>query len=228
MNTKISLVVFSLAILFTGTALHAQSIGVGITPYGSAYRNAGPFRGPYHRPEWQADFMPVPEIVTMHCPMLEPGQGVLVQRVHRGGMASVVYDLEYGDILLTVGDEKIFGLASLPAMPGEDLTVLRRGQVVPVAARAPEPQRDATKARRAPWNRFPLASSRGVVAKAFSSSNESVSVTQHGETISLEMSLPDLDSRPIRFQGTREQIERDVEASDLSPAARQRVLDAIR
>ena len=108
---------------------------------------------------------------------------------------------------------------SLPANMTPDVLVLRRGQVMPLGY--PTASRG--------WN--PFASPRmgaSVSASAFSTGSESVSISQNGNEILIEMSLPDLEAAPIRYRGTAEQIEQQVRNSNLSPAARQRVLDAIR
>ena len=229
MNRQLSLAAIAV-VLFAATAnltAHAQwSIEVpGLTMQPEICR----VEGRYAHPNWLVEFCSVPRLLRMHVPALPAEQGVLINRIAPNGPAALCYDLHVGDILLTADGEPVFGMASLPESPGTELTVLRGGEEISVEARAvcpPQPLADLRP------QSLPLAAPQGnpygASVSAFSSANESVSVSQNGDQITLEMSLPTLQSAPIRFRGTRQQITRDVEASKLSPAARQRVLQAIR
>ena len=181
--------------------------------------------GRYVHPSWQVEFCTVPRLLRMHCPTLPEEQGVLVSQVSRRGPAAMFYDLLVGDVVLTADGKPVFGMASLPNFPGADLTVLRGGEVIAIEAREVCPPVATVDPLRTP---LPQGSPLGASATAYSAGNESVSVAQNGDQITLEMSLPELHSVPIRFRGTREQITKDVQESKLSPAARQRVLQAIR
>ena len=183
----------------------------------------------YVHPSWQVEFCTVPKLLRMHCPMLPAEQGVLISRISRRGTAAQVYDLRVGDVLLSAGGEPVFGMASLPEFPGAALTVMRGGEEVAIEARDVSPTDLMTNQQRLPLAAVvPQANPFGASATAYASGNESVSVSQNGDQITLEMSLPELQSAPIRFRGTREQIMRDVQDSKLSPAVRQKVLQAIR
>ncbi len=67
----------------------------------------------------------------------------------------------------------------------------------------------------------------GVYASAQAGNNESVSVSRNGDQFSIDMSLPNLHAGNISYRGTRDQIQREVENSNLPPAAIERVLEAI-
>jgi hypothetical protein len=228
MNSKLSLVAFSLALAVSVQTLSAQSPWDGVPHTGIIPPQVAQFQNTRTAPNWQMHVERVPQLLRMHCPALSSHDGLVVGRIDPRGAAALTYGLNRGDILLRVGEEPIVGFGSLPRYPGEDLTVMRAGQVITLPAREVDPNALA-KPRPLPWqHRYPLARMSGVAASAFASGNESVSVAQNGDQITIEMSLPELESNPIRFQGTRDEITRDVESSKLSPAAQQRVLQAIR
>ncbi len=77
------------------------------------------------------------------------------------------------------------------------------------------------------FGRFAAPVAGGVSANSFSGGNESVSVSRNGDQISLDMSLPDLTDKPIRLRGSIDQIRKELQASGLSAAAKQRVMQAI-
>ena len=130
---------------------------------------------------------------------------------------------------MTADGEAVFGMASLPESPGANLIVLRGGEVIQsMLGRLAQWTRSAKQSPPSIGSRDAARKRSVTSASAYSSGNESVSVAQNGDQITLEMSLPELQSAPIRFHGTRQQIMRDVQDSKLSPAARQRVLQAIR
>ena len=183
----------------------------------------------YVHPSWQVEFCTVPKLLRMHCSILPPEQGVLISRISRRGPAAMIYDLHVGDVLLTADGEAVFGMASLPEFPGASLTAMRGGEEISIEPRAVCPPDPTVNQQRLPLAAaVPQGNPIGATASAYSSGNESVSIAQNGDQITLEMSLPELQSGPIRFRGTRQQIIRDVQESKLSPAARQRVLQAIR
>ncbi|MFK8110814.1 MAG: hypothetical protein AB8B91_01350 [Rubripirellula sp.] len=190
----------------------------------------GSVQGEVLNPNWNVRFAPVPKMLRLHVPELQAGHGVLISRGSNVPSSGIFYRLQSGDVLLAVGARNIHGMDSIPERPSGTLAVLRRGAVIPVRPIAgcimpPFPRQrglglPTQQLGINPW-------SGGVSAVATSSGNESVSVSQNGNQISLEMSLPDLESQTIRYQGTRESIRRQVESSQLSPAARQRVMEAL-
>ncbi len=70
-------------------------------------------------------------------------------------------------------------------------------------------------------------STTSVSATSIARGNESVSISQTGDQISLELFNPRLDDKPIRFRGSRKQIEEQLQSSDLTEAARRQVLQAL-
>ncbi len=239
MTTKLSITALTIALL-AATSLPAQAqwgmklpgnirLPANIDIPGlSTQPEISRVEGCYEHPNWQVEFCSVPKLLRMHCPALPAEQGVLISRIDPNGPAAMFYDLQVGDIVVTADGEAVFGMASLPESPGANLMVLRGGEVIQVDARAVSPVDSIAKQSPRPMNPAMPQGQLGTSATAYSSGNESVSVAQNGDQITLEMSLPQLQSAPIRFQGTRQQIMRDVQDSKLSPAARQRVLQAIR
>lgn len=228
MNSKLSIVAFSMALAVSVHTLHAQSPWDGVPHTGIIPPRVAQFETNRNAPNWQMQVERVPQLLRMHLPALGSNDGLVVGRIDPRGAAAMTYGLHRGDILLRVGEETIVGFGSLPRSLGEDLIVMRAGQVITLPAREVDPAA-LTKPRAYPWqHRFAPARMPGVAASAFASGSESVSVAQNGDQITIEMSLPELESKPIRFQGTRDEITRDVQSSTLSPATQQRVLQAIR
>ena len=188
-----------------------------------------PATSSYMHPGWQIELKPVPGLVRMHCPILKPEQGLVVGRVMRNSPWTMIYDLRYGDILMTVGGYDVMGLSTLPATPGAELVVLRAGEEVALSPRkdaAIDPMRWRRRGLQAGLSTH--AGNSGVSASSFASGNESVSISQNGQQLSVKMSLPDLHDGPIVFHGTREQVLEQVKNSKLAPAAKQRVIREIR
>ncbi|KAA1260763.1 hypothetical protein LF1_33040 [Rubripirellula obstinata] len=173
---------------------------------------------------WNIEFEPVPEILRLHCPPLQSGQGLVVKRI--GDDFDAQFQLNAGDILLSASGIAIRNVGDLPGQVPAHVMVMRRGQITPLG-----------QGRRfCGWNGYrpgfmnpAMMQQRqgGVSASSYADGNESVSVSQSGNQISLDMSLPGLDAGNISYRGTRDQIQREVESSNLPPAAIQRVLEAI-
>ena len=66
----------------------------------------------------------------------------------------------------------------------------------------------------------------GAFASSSASGNESMSVSQAGDQISIEMSSPD-GGAPIRLRGTMDQVEQQMRNQALSPATRQKIRRAL-
>lgn len=179
---------------------------------------------------WKVEFEPVPEILRWHCAALQSGQGLVVKRVHEDFNAP--YRLLAGDVLLSVSGIPIRSINDLPGTPISQLpltaVVMRRGQIKTLGQSRPIVGWPRNNARFPGPAMMQDLAKVGVYASASAGGNESVSVSQNGDQISIDMSLPQLHAGNIRYRGTRDQIQREVESSNLPPAAIQRVLDAIR
>lgn len=165
---------------------------------------------------WNVEFEPVPEILRMHCVPLQSGpfqsgQGLVVKQVSQAFDASC--QLRAGDILLSASGMPIRSVQDLPSRLPTQVVVMRRGQIILLGQRSAMMQGGPSS---------------GVSASAYAGNNESVSVSQNGDQISVDMSLPSLHAGNIRYRGTRNQIQRKVQSSSLPPAAIERVLEAIR
>ncbi len=230
MTAKLSLAAYSvvlLAAMLPSPARAQWNSGRSVAP--TTQPEIAMVESSYLHPGWLTEFCTVPKLLRMHCEVLPPEQGVLISRIERRGPAAMLYDLQVGDVLLSADGESVFGMASLPEFPGAKLTVMRAGEVISIEPRAACPPDTIVNQQPLPWApAVPTGNGYGVSASAFASGHESVSVARNGDEITLEMSLPELQSAPIRFRGTREQITHEVQNSKLSPAARQRVLQAIR
>jgi len=85
-------------------------------------------------------------------------------------------------------------------------------------------------ARRQTFSPVPMPSSigpNGASAIAFASGNENVSVSQVGDQMVIEMQSPDIGPGQLRMKGTRQQILDELNQSDLSPAAKRKVRQAL-
>jgi hypothetical protein len=190
---------------------------------------------------WNIEFEPVPEILRMHFRSLQEGHGLLVKRVHTD--PNRLYEFLAGDILLSVAGKPIRSINDLPTTPSNNfpvtVIVMRQGQIQPL-------RKDYSKScwpGHRPMSRslpmfmdpgtfkvpatVPGWAKAGVYASAQAGNNESVSVSRNGDQFSIDMSLPNLHAGNISYRGTRDQIQREVENSNLPPAAIERVLEAI-
>ena len=216
MNTRLPLAILSLALVMQLTKPALCDDAANDETQSPRPQSAHVENEPRFHSGWGAEFRAVPGLLRMHVPALHSGHGLVVHRIAKDAATSM---LQVGDVVLSTDGKPVKSLESLPANMTPDVLVLRRGQVMPLGY--PTAQRG--------WH--PYATPRmgaSVSTSAFSTGNESVSISQNGNEILIEMSLPDLEAAPIRYRGTAEQIEQQVRNSNLSPAARQRVLDAIR
>ena len=217
MNTRLPLAILSLALAMQVTRPAKCDDAPSEDSQIAATQPTTIENQPRYHAAWGVEFRSVPQLLRMHIPALHGGHGLVVHRIAKDSAAANM--LKVGDVLMTADGKPVKSFESLPANMTPDVLVLRRGQVMPLGY--PTASRG--------WN--PFASPRmgaSVSASAFSTGSESVSISQNGNEILIEMSLPDLEAAPIRYRGTAEQIEQQVRNSNLSPAARQRVLDAIR
>ncbi|WP_047815965.1 hypothetical protein [Rhodopirellula islandica] len=174
-------------------------------------------------PEWKVQFAPVPELLRVHCPMIAPGHGLVVEQVVESKDAP--FQLQRGDVLMSVDGRPVLEREGAPKLARMTVLVMRRGQMTPVSSPA-QSQFAVPVPRMSQWA-FPGRTGVAVSSSAFSGSNESVSVSQNGDQVSLDLDLPDLHPARLRYQGTRDQIEDEVRSSNLAPAVRRRVLEAI-
>ena len=192
---------------------------------------------------WNVEFENVPQILHMHCQIPESVDGLLVKRISKGFRGPV--RLRQGDIVLFSGGTPVRSIDDLPQQMPADLIVMRRGQVMPLTASPATGGWNQIESILRNENRglgtlpcmtfpggagmpFPPQQLGGVSASAFAGNNESVSVSQNGDQISIEMSLPGLHAEKLQYRGTLSQIEQEVQRSNLPAAAKQRVLEAIR
>jgi hypothetical protein len=174
-------------------------------------------------PEWKVQFAPVPELLRLHCPMIAPGHGLVVERV--GDVKDAPFRLKRGDVLMSVDGMPVLERDGAPKLARLHVLVLRRGQMTPIG-NSGQSQFNQSMPRMSQWA-FPGRTTASVSTSAFAGSNESVSVSQNGDQVSVSLDLPNLHPAPLRYQGTRDQIEDEVRNSNLAPAVRRRVLEAI-
>lgn len=163
---------------------------------------------------WQMSLGPVPELLRIHFPMLPRDSVVLVHQVHPTGIAAE-WGVQPGDLLLEVDRRPLQSAAQMPTTNQcRQMLILRRGRISVLnnpVLQAPAPR---------------ATTSAAVSAISFAGGNESVSVSQSGDQILIEMSIPEAFG-PIRFRGTRQEIVTAVDSSDLSAAAKRKVLTTI-
>jgi len=164
----------------------------------------------------------VPQLLRMHVVMLGPKAGIVCESLAPGSEAESI-GLRAGDILLENGGRRVKNvdhLAQIQLRP--PLVVLRQGQIrvlPPTFAALPGVQPNSAIA----GPRASVSASAASSAQAGRSAGRAVSISQAGDQISLEMSLPRWVDRPIRFQGTRAQIQRELALSDLPAGAKREV-----
>ncbi len=184
--------------------------------------------------EWHVAYRPVPELLRMHLPRLPHDLGLLICEVPATTPIEQPYDLRVGDIVVAYAGAKLRSEDPLPQAMDEPVTIIRGGRLMTLPARhdvagghvSPLRYRWLGPSGR-PTPRAGVGRSSSSVS-AVASGNESVSVSQSGDQIAVEMSLPQLSRAPIRLRGTRQQILDQMDQAGYSPAVRQRVLDAIR
>ena len=192
---------------------------------------------------WNVEFETVPKILRMHCPTPKSVDGLLVKQLGNDFRGPV--QLRHGDVVLFAGGTPVSSIDDLPQQMPADLVVMRRGQVMPLTASPATRGWNQIKPTLRNPNRglgtlpcmtfpggagmpFPAQQGGGVSASSYAGNNESVSVSQNGNQISIDMSLPSLHAEKLQFRGTLSQIEQEVNRSNLPAAAKQRVLDAVR
>ncbi len=177
---------------------------------------------------WGITIAEPPEILRLHCPPLRGDAGVWVRKVDPSSRAAV-QGIQAGDILLTANGRILASSKRLPA-PNQvsELTLLRRGQVRYVSPMGPDPDNFP---RDDDWLRDPTLSARaftGGFAGAFPADHSgAVAISRAGDQINLQMTLPELGRKPIRFRGTRQQIEQQLQESTLTDDGKRRVLRAL-
>ena len=194
----------------------------------------------------------VPHELRLHLPRLAADRGLWVESVPPGSAAAKVGVLP-GDILLKAAGVTVPSDGE-PANidPAQETLVIRRGRmkvlrgesqwgVWPAAGAVPQARaipRTLSPGAGAPRLGMPSGlpgwigrrpGTPGVSASAFSSGGGSaaVSVSQVGNQITAEVSLPTLD-QPLRLRGTASEIEQQISRSRLTEAAKREVRAALR
>ncbi|MCC9643411.1 hypothetical protein LOC71_14090 [Rhodopirellula sp. JC740] len=185
-------------------------------------------------PQWKVQFTRVPPLLAMHLPMLAGDRGLVVKEVADENADNSL--LQEGDVLLAVDGRPVVAGQGVPPMAQANIVVLRRGQSVTLPVHTLPAHTLNGRIHQShtlqpgfapyPWLQ-PRFAAPSVTASAYAGGNESVSVSQNGDQILVEMDLPQLHNGPLRYRGTREQIEEEVRNSNLAPAVRRRVMEAI-
>lgn len=86
-------------------------------------------------PQWGMQISVIPNILRMHCPILDGNVGVLVAEVTKDGHADQ-QGLRHGDVILEINGTRVQNADELPApvigsrgQPDSEILVLRRGHV---------------------------------------------------------------------------------------------------
>ena len=203
----------------TGTRTHSETT----TPVDATTRDATT-----QDQAWGVAIAPPPDILRLHCQPLRGQAGVWVRQVDPNGRAAAL-GIRAGDIMLSANGRMLVASTPLPE-PDQvaDLVVLRRGQVRFVASLHQN------------LPPFPMDNDwmldQSVTASSFSDTlagalpndeSGAVAISQVGDQINLQMTLPELGRQPARFRGTREQIEQQLEKSDLTTDGKRRVRRAL-
>ena len=192
---------------------------------------------PVVEPQPELTLKPVPPILRLHLPILGENLGVLVESVSRGS-APENAGIRAGDVLLEAGGSAVrTGDPLDPLDASLPIVVLRRGRTqllhprhrTPNVYGRPFPAFDAPPAMS---NRdFGPIPGGGVSVSSSSTSSSfgdrAVSISRAGEQISLEISMPDLADGPIRLHGTAEEIEHQLQTSELAETAKREVRAAL-
>ncbi|MCC9658196.1 PDZ domain-containing protein [Rhodopirellula halodulae] len=179
--------------------------------------------------QWKVQFTRVPPLLAMHLPMLAGDRGLVVKEAADENADNSL--LQEGDVLLAVDGRPVVAGQGVPPMAQANIVVLRRGQTVTLPVHSLDRQMRQSHGPQPGFAPYPWLQPRfaapSVTASAYAGGNESVSVSQNGDQILIEMDLPQLHNGPLRYRGTREQIEEEVRNSNLAPAVRRRVMEAI-
>jgi hypothetical protein len=240
MNHSLTTAVVSLVMLAAAThTAHCDETTSSIDP---------PARANQVIAGWGLSLSPIPDVLRAHCRSLRGGHGLLVDQVTPASPADQM-GLESDDVILRVDGQPLSSVDELPP-PAEvvEFSLLRGGRVHTLALMPanngrlwnqgfippqwPMPGMRFPRTAQRPGPRLrgagsPLGFSTSASATSIAGENQSVSISQAGDQITLEMIDPNLDDKPIRLRGTRQQIEDQLRTSDLTEAARQQVLRAL-
>lgn len=179
---------------------------------------------------WGMETAEIPSLLRLHCPVLVGDLGVLVDKCHENSLATRL-GLQPGDVILEINGLPVSASRILPpAGPMSVLIVLRRGQ--PTVLTAPPATADLPidGLPGTPWripDQLPSAWSGGVTASSFATGNQAISVSRAGNQVSIEIADPEISKQPLRFSGTPDQIEQQLQRSSLNAASKQTVRQAL-
>lgn len=189
------------------------------------------------------DVGPLPPALAVQLPAVVPkGQGVLVVRVEPGSPAETAGLRPY-DLLLSYDDQRLYApeqLSRLVALdrPGREVTLklVRGGEILSVQSILG--QAPVSPFMGHPWQTWPFGffhpmqsaapeHSQEVTSESFESLN--VEKLEDGRyRASMEYSDRDGTERSFKFEGTRDEMHRQIaETKEMSPAARRQLLNAI-
>ncbi|QDT07938.1 hypothetical protein K227x_63670 [Rubripirellula lacrimiformis] len=184
---------------------------------------------------WGAEFGAVPNLLRLHLPMLQRRGGLVVRDVQPGRPADLA-GFRNGDILLQVNGQPVLQQDRL-GRPDEMMMalVIRRGSIQmlspgngPAFGIPSPPNRSFGNLPSRPgrgWHRDPGLGT--TAASSSSSSSEAVSISQSGDQISLSIDSSDPKIGRLQMQGTRKQIQQQLDSDRYSKEAKQMIRQAI-
>ncbi|TWU57009.1 hypothetical protein Poly51_29300 [Rubripirellula tenax] len=196
--------------------------------------------------EWGMTLTEMPELLRMHLPLLRPHKGMVVESVAEGSRAAEL-GLRVGDILTEIDQRPVQAASDLGnANPRIGLMVIRRGvpkmlvagmgnrpgAMLPNVNRFPviQPNRPAMGRSFSPLGTSPgtRSSASSSVSSSVSGNGESVSVSQNGDQIMLDIASSDPNVGRVRMSGTIAEIQDQLENGELSDGAKAAVRRALR
>ncbi|QDT08394.1 PDZ domain-containing protein [Planctomycetes bacterium K23_9] len=210
---------------------HTLLLAATLSFFAATARNA-PANELIHHEPWGMHFAEIPDVLRLHVPVLaQKDTGLLVAKISPN-QAGARLGLLPGDVIVQVDGQRVATIRDLPRPTAATAAWVLRGGQVRMMNQFMGPG-DAFHPLALPPAFGPpqfgmnAATQGGVSASSFAGGNESVSVSRSGDQFSIEMSLPKLSAGPIRLRGSVQEIQQQLSDSKLSPAAKQRVLQAI-
>jgi membrane-associated protease RseP (regulator of RpoE activity) len=185
-----------------------------------------------HHEAWGLRFAAIPDVLRIHVPSLGRQEiGLLIAKVTPGHPGAEL-GLRPGDVIMQIDGRAVAETRDLPRPTSATaMLVLRRGQLQMLDPLNTNFSRFLPNGM-PPMHGMNLPTRVGVSASSFAGGNqtggnESVSVSRSGDQFSIDMSLPQLATGPIRLRGTLQEIQKKLSDSKLSATAKQRVLRVI-